>query len=55
MMDAPAARPVHCPFCGSDDTRLESAFGSTLGFALYWCARCRSAFEYLKWEDEPAR
>jgi DNA-directed RNA polymerase subunit RPC12/RpoP len=55
MMDAPAARPVRCPFCGSDDTRLESAFGSTLGFALYWCARCRSAFEYLKWEDEPAR
>jgi ring-1,2-phenylacetyl-CoA epoxidase subunit PaaD len=48
-------RAVRCPFCGSDRTRLESPFGSTLGFALYWCERCRTAFEYLKWEDEPSR
>jgi DNA-directed RNA polymerase subunit RPC12/RpoP len=46
---------VRCPFCGSERTRLESPFGSTLGFALYWCEGCRTAFEYLKWEDEPAR
>lgn len=45
-------RGVRCPFCGSADTALESAFGSTLGFAQYWCRGCRTAFEYLKWEDE---
>ncbi|MBA2564426.1 MAG: hypothetical protein H0V09_03245 [Gemmatimonadetes bacterium] len=44
-------RVARCPFCGSDDTRLESAFGSTLGLALHWCNACRTAFEYLKWDD----
>jgi SAM-dependent methyltransferase len=54
--DAPLAAPgsVRCPFCGGTDTRLESLFGSTLGFSQYWCARCRTVFEYLKWEEPPA-
>jgi ubiquinone/menaquinone biosynthesis C-methylase UbiE len=46
------ARQVRCPFCGGSDTRLESAFGSTLGFAQYWCGTCRTVFEYLKWEED---
>lgn len=43
---------VRCPFCESTDTRLETPFGSTLGFAQYWCERCRTVFEYLKWEEQ---
>jgi hypothetical protein len=49
------AREVRCPFCGGTDTRLESAFGSTVGFAQYWCDGCRTVFEYLKWDEEPPR
>ena len=49
---SPELRPVRCPFCGGGDTRLESAFGSTLGFAQYWCASCRTVFEYLKWDED---
>ncbi|HEY7462143.1 MAG TPA: methyltransferase domain-containing protein [Gemmatimonadota bacterium] len=48
-------REVRCPFCGGADTRLESAFGSTVGFAQYWCDGCRTVFEYLKWDEEPPR
>lgn len=49
------AREVRCPFCDGTETRLESPFGSTLGFAQYWCEGCRTVFEYLKWEEEPPR
>lgn len=37
-----------CPHCGSSDTRLESAFGSTLCRAIYSCAACRQGFEQFK-------
>jgi hypothetical protein len=46
------SRTVRCPFCGGTETRLESQFGSTLGFAQYWCEGCRTVFEYIKWEEE---
>lgn len=39
---------AECPFCGSSDTRLESAFGPTLCRALYYCHTCRQAFEQFK-------
>ncbi len=48
-------RAVRCPFCGGADTSLESPFGSTLGFAQYWCGTCRTVFEYLKWEEDGGR
>lgn len=39
---------AECPFCGSADTRLESAFGPTLCRALYYCDACRQSFEQFK-------
>jgi ring-1,2-phenylacetyl-CoA epoxidase subunit PaaD len=40
--------PVACPHCGSADTRLESAFGSTLCRAIHYCNHCLQSFEQFK-------
>lgn len=40
---------VSCPFCGQQDTELHSPFGPQLSVATYWCRRCRSPFEWIKW------
>ena len=37
-----------CPWCGSDDTTLENLFGPTLCRTVFWCNRCRQAFEQFK-------
>jgi ring-1,2-phenylacetyl-CoA epoxidase subunit PaaD len=37
-----------CPFCGSEDTVLESAFGPTLCRATQFCRACRNPFEAFK-------
>ena len=42
------AAPVPCPFCGSHDTALRSAFGSTACKALHYCQACRQPFEEFK-------
>ena len=49
MSDAglPSAPP--CPFCEVRETELMNAFGSHASVATYWCRRCRSPFEVLKW------
>jgi ring-1,2-phenylacetyl-CoA epoxidase subunit PaaD len=39
---------VRCPFCGSHDTVLESAFGPTLCRATHYCRACRNPFEAFK-------
>jgi ring-1,2-phenylacetyl-CoA epoxidase subunit PaaD len=39
---------VACPFCGSTDTNLESAFGPTLCRATHFCGACRNPFESFK-------
>lgn len=41
-------KPVQCPFCGSSDTRLTSAFGSTACKALHYCDHCKQPFEEFK-------
>lgn len=41
---------VTCPFCGTDDTELHSPFGTALSVATYWCRRCHTAFEWVKWK-----
>jgi hypothetical protein len=41
-----------CPFCDGRDTRLINPFGGQLSVAQYWCNRCRTGFEYIKWEGE---
>jgi ring-1,2-phenylacetyl-CoA epoxidase subunit PaaD len=40
--------PVTCPHCGSLDTRLDSAFGSTLCKQIFRCQSCRQSFERFK-------
>ena len=37
-----------CPYCGSEDTVLESAFGPTLCRASLYCRACRNPFEAFK-------
>lgn len=44
-----------CPFCETAETEIFSAFGSQLSVATYWCRRCRSPFEFMKWGREPGR
>jgi ring-1,2-phenylacetyl-CoA epoxidase subunit PaaD len=39
---------VHCPRCGSTDTRLVSRFGSTACKALRACNRCLEPFDHFK-------
>jgi C4-type Zn-finger protein len=45
--------PEHapCPFCEGTDTKLINPFGGQLSMAQYWCNRCRTGFEYIKWEE----
>ena len=45
---AAEAAPVPCPRCGSADTRLQSAFGSTACKALHACRACGEPFEEFK-------
>jgi ring-1,2-phenylacetyl-CoA epoxidase subunit PaaD len=37
-----------CPFCGSEETTLESAFGPTLCRSTHFCRSCRNPFEAFK-------
>jgi ring-1,2-phenylacetyl-CoA epoxidase subunit PaaD len=37
-----------CPYCGSDDTRLENLFGPTPCRSIRYCASCRQPFEQFK-------
>ena len=41
-------RSAVCPFCGSDQTMLESAFGPTLCRSTHYCRSCRNPFEAFK-------
>jgi hypothetical protein len=40
-----------CPFCDGTETELHSPFGSALSVATYWCRRCHTAFEWVKWSE----
>ena len=64
-MDAPSFDPAErgteapglprapvCPFCGQEDTELMNAFGSHASVSTYWCKRCRSPFELMKWREK---
>jgi ring-1,2-phenylacetyl-CoA epoxidase subunit PaaD len=39
---------AECPFCGSKNTELKSAFGSTLCRAIHYCNECLQGFEQFK-------
>ena len=45
---------VTCPFCDGDETEQFSAFGSALSVSQYYCRRCRTVFEWMKWR-RPSR
>jgi ring-1,2-phenylacetyl-CoA epoxidase subunit PaaD len=51
-LDRPESR-VPCPFCGSDDTVLESAYGPTLCRTTHFCRACRNPFEGFKPKQAP--
>jgi ring-1,2-phenylacetyl-CoA epoxidase subunit PaaD len=40
--------PSPCPYCGSEDTRLENLFGPTPCRSLRYCNSCRQPFEQFK-------
>lgn len=46
----PVLRPseVACPYCGSAETVMESAFGPTPCRAVHFCRSCRNPFEGFK-------
>ena len=44
----PLASRAACPFCGSEDTVVESAFGPTLCRTTHFCRACRNPFEAFK-------
>jgi len=46
-VSAPAVTAT-CPFCGSDETEMESAFGPTLCRTTHFCRACRNPFEAFK-------
>ena len=37
-----------CPYCGSEDTRLENLFGPTPCRSIRYCSACRQPFEQFK-------
>jgi ring-1,2-phenylacetyl-CoA epoxidase subunit PaaD len=39
---------ARCPFCGSANTIIESAFGATLCRTTHFCRSCRNPFEGFK-------
>jgi hypothetical protein len=48
--DYPLPPSVTCPFCGERDTRIHSPFGRVMSVSQYYCRRCRTVFEWVKWE-----
>lgn len=37
-----------CPFCGSNDTEMQTPFGPTLCRSIHYCHHCLQAFEQFK-------
>jgi ring-1,2-phenylacetyl-CoA epoxidase subunit PaaD len=48
MIPLMASAPVACPYCGSDDTVMESRWGPTPCRTQHWCRSCRNPFEGFK-------
>jgi ring-1,2-phenylacetyl-CoA epoxidase subunit PaaD len=39
---------VKCPYCGSENTKLNTPFGPTLCRSIHYCNNCLQAFEQFK-------
>jgi ring-1,2-phenylacetyl-CoA epoxidase subunit PaaD len=44
----PDLEQTPCPYCGSDNTDLESLFGPTLCRSIHYCRACLQSFEHFK-------
>ncbi|MFP5223973.1 MAG: 1,2-phenylacetyl-CoA epoxidase subunit PaaD [Actinomycetota bacterium] len=44
----PDAESLACPYCGSAQTRMDSAFGPTPCRSVAYCEACRNPFERFK-------
>jgi ring-1,2-phenylacetyl-CoA epoxidase subunit PaaD len=42
------SKAFRCPYCGSNETRLENIFGPTPCRSIRWCESCRQPFEQFK-------
>ncbi len=42
------SKAFRCPYCGSQETRLENIFGPTPCRSIRWCESCRQPFEQFK-------
>jgi formate dehydrogenase maturation protein FdhE len=42
----------HCSFCDSTDVALYSPFGTAQLVRQYYCNKCRTVFEYVRWQNE---
>jgi hypothetical protein len=56
MTPPPAATPesgraIACPFCASAETELFAMFGQSLLASPYYCRRCKTVFEVVRWEE----
>jgi hypothetical protein len=52
--DQPDDRPAICPFCGSDETELHAMFGSLMLMEQHYCRACRTVFERVRDDGQPA-
>ena len=50
--EAETEESPECPYCGSTDTELESAWGSEVSKSQYYCNGCHSVFERIKFDGE---
>ncbi|MCZ6693198.1 MAG: phenylacetate-CoA oxygenase subunit PaaJ [Bacteroidetes bacterium] len=48
IVDLDILKNVNCPYCGSEDTTMNSPFGPTLCRSLHYCNSCKQAFEQFK-------
>jgi hypothetical protein len=46
---------VTCPDCDSSEIELVSLFGGNTSEVLFSCTRCRSCFNWVKWEHRMPR
>ncbi len=42
------SKAFRCPYCNSNETRLENIFGPTPCRSIRWCESCRQPFEQFK-------
>ncbi len=47
-LDVSTIVDVNCPYCNSENTTMNSAFGSTLCRSIHYCFDCLQSFEQFK-------